>query len=649
MQNSLNNSLLQICFQQGTLDQIQKLVLKGASVNCKGNYAQTPLHFCIATQKNIEIISYLISSGAKINAVNDFGKNPLHLACEKYPQFEILKLLLENGADPKIVDKSSKLPVFHLFNQKSNLDLIKLFIGPNFPIDQIIFQTKTSLIAACQNQADLDVIEFLLEKGANVNFIDDTKKTPLHHLCCSNPNDLSAKIHLLFKYHPNLNLKDKSGKTPLHYLCSNSQFSLIKFLVENGADVNIQDSNFLSPIFYLSFKKSSIDIFNFLIDHRASIYYTARKGNQLIHQVCKKKPSLEMLQILIKKGTNVNSQTYRSKTPIYFAIKHNASLNCIKFLLKNNADTQINSHYSLNRNLLNIAYNNNSKSIMKLLLKKQLDFEIKKSKSLIYIFQDLLKKKNLKIFKLLLSFDLPRRLEEDFYPKDQTLQFISSYSSFQQDFLKLFQKGEFTDYQIKCKDGSIYAHKLILEFRLPVFKDKEKMQEMMQIFSNFPIVTVSRFMEFVYSAFIPFGSTEYLDFISVLENAKLIPKGWTNPSRPKHSLLKDYIRLYKSNDTKDFGIIVEEKKIKVHRLILIARSELFRGMFLSVNDESDTVHDYSGNSFETMENLIHFFYTDKFPSHLNSSVKQELEETKDYFLLNESSFLDFRLNPSSNY
>ncbi|KAJ5077276.1 speckle-type poz protein [Anaeramoeba ignava] len=121
---------------------------------------------------------------------------------------------------------------------------------------------------------------------------------------------------------------------------------------------------------------------------------------------------------------------------------------------------------------------------------------------------------------------------------------------------------------------------------------------------------------------------------------------WINSKKGRKGLLNDLKLLYKQEETKDFKIIYEEneneKEIKVHKLILIIRSELFKGMFLSVNDSSNQVHDYSGKSFETLNQLIYFFYHDEFNERkeINSKIIKEFEDVKDYFQLNQNSIID---------
>ncbi|KAJ5078615.1 speckle-type poz protein [Anaeramoeba ignava] len=88
-----------------------------------------------------------------------------------------------------------------------------------------------------------------------------------------------------------------------------------------------------------------------------------------------------------------------------------------------------------------------------------------------------------------------------------------------------------------------------------------------------------------------------------------IDSKWIENKKGRKGIIKDLSKLYKENETKDFTIIVsEEKQIKVHKLILIIRSELFKAMFeLNIQDLSNKVHDYSKKSNETIQSINLFF------------------------------------------
>ncbi|KAJ5073019.1 hypothetical protein M0811_08974 [Anaeramoeba ignava] len=68
-------------------------------------------------------------------------------------------------------------------------------------------------------------------------------------------------------------------------------------------------------------------------------------------------------------------------------------------------------------------------------------------------------------------------------------------------------------------------------------------------------------------------------------------------------------------------------------------------MFLSVNDSSNQVHDYSGKSFETIHQLIYFLYYDEFDKtkQFNFQLFAEFKDLKDYYQLNQNSRIDLIL------
>ncbi|KAJ5067489.1 speckle-type poz protein [Anaeramoeba ignava] len=123
---------------------------------------------------------------------------------------------------------------------------------------------------------------------------------------------------------------------------------------------------------------------------------------------------------------------------------------------------------------------------------------------------------------------------------------------------------------------------------------------------------------------------------------------WIKSKSKRKGIIKDLSKLYEENDSKkDFTIICEEEKeIKVHKLILFLRSELFKGMFqLNIQDKSNQVHDYSEKSFETLNQFIYFLYHDKIEENkINLKIIEEFEDIKDYFQLNLNSIIDLILN-----
>ncbi|KAJ5067426.1 kelch repeat and btb domain-containing protein [Anaeramoeba ignava] len=100
------------------------------------------------------------------------------------------------------------------------------------------------------------------------------------------------------------------------------------------------------------------------------------------------------------------------------------------------------------------------------------------------------------------------------------------------------------------------------------------------------------------------------------------------------------IYLNENENEKDFIIERKEKQYKFPKLILIMRSELYRGMFLSVTeDTSNKVTDYSELSNKSFQILEYWIYSNQIKKgiKITKEIINELERGIDYFQLNQTN------------
>ena len=103
---------------------------------------------------------------------------------------------------------------------------------------------------------------------------------------------------------------------------------------------------------------------------------------------------------------------------------------------------------------------------------------------------------------------------------------------------------------------------------------------------------------------------------------------------------KEMQALYDSrSESGDFTIIVDGTGIKVHKAILVARSNRFRDMFLNTRDISNQVTDVSGLSLLAFNALIEFIYTGLI-SNLTTEVAEDLLyiNVTEYYQLRNRNF-----------
>ena len=92
---------------------------------------------------------------------------------------------------------------------------------------------------------NLEVAEFLLERGADVNAQDKGGLIPLHNASSYGHLDIAA---LLIKYNTVVNATDKWGFTPLHEAAQKGRTQLCALLLAHGADTFLKNQEGQTPV-----------------------------------------------------------------------------------------------------------------------------------------------------------------------------------------------------------------------------------------------------------------------------------------------------------------------------------------------------------------------------------------------------------------
>lgn len=92
---------------------------------------------------------------------------------------------------------------------------------------------RTLLMFATIYQRPL-IIEYLLEKGLNVNEQDNNGFTALHFAVQTNKIEI---IRILLKYGADVNVKNKFGNIPIMLSNNATSIEIFKLLIANGTDI----------------------------------------------------------------------------------------------------------------------------------------------------------------------------------------------------------------------------------------------------------------------------------------------------------------------------------------------------------------------------------------------------------------------------
>ncbi|MDE2767101.1 MAG: ankyrin repeat domain-containing protein [Chloroflexota bacterium] len=85
------------------------LLERGADIDARDNYGDTPLHTAIASDR-LDVAVVLLENGADVDARDDFGDTPLHTAA-RVSKASAVEVLLDFGADIEAKDELDNTPL----------------------------------------------------------------------------------------------------------------------------------------------------------------------------------------------------------------------------------------------------------------------------------------------------------------------------------------------------------------------------------------------------------------------------------------------------------------------------------------------------------------------------------------------------------
>jgi ankyrin repeat protein len=237
----------------------------------------TPLMFA-AREGDLEIARVLIQAGADLNAVAGDGKDALGLAIFN-GQYELASFLIDNHADVNHADAQRFTPLFWAVDRRNMelgtngfpwtvttdpLPLIKKLLdagaNPNAIVNntprgrnrnaspRIVFATALHRAAFA---GDLELARLLLSYGADPHAVSSDRESMLEAAAglalipgyqASRPNSERLELcKLLVELGEDVNWADAYGITPLMAAANLGNTELVKYLVDQGADLGAYD------------------------------------------------------------------------------------------------------------------------------------------------------------------------------------------------------------------------------------------------------------------------------------------------------------------------------------------------------------------------------------------------------------------------
>ncbi|MGB3799707.1 MAG: ankyrin repeat domain-containing protein, partial [Lewinella sp.] len=257
-------SAIAMAASEGHLDVMKLLVDRGAHLG-EGAGKVSPLHMA-ANEGQLEIVRYLLGQGVEVDERDEGGRTALAYAASE-GQSDVVRLLIDAGADPEITDWEGRPATLYATGDDDFERVLEITQRMGDDAVERLVNTPEILVGPA-GEGDLFTLQAMLE-GLNMN----------------------------------INLADGSGNTALSVAAREGHLEIVKYLLDNGADVQGSGTT-CSPLFQAA-RENVVDVVTLL----------ASRGGELEN-------GCDYRDISMSERRTISD--YAGSTPLFAAIEENS-------------------------------------------------------------------------------------------------------------------------------------------------------------------------------------------------------------------------------------------------------------------------------------------------------------------------------------
>lgn len=346
---------LQMAAANGQEQVVRLLLMKGAALDKANMAGWTPLmQSCRHGHTNV--VALLLQNKADINALNRLGASALTIA-SRGGHLQIVRLLLDSGAESNRQGKDCEITPLMSAAQNGHDSVLRLLLDRGYEVN---YQTPsnglTPLMAAAQN-GHMTTAQVLIERGGDPNLTDINNRTALEIATIRGKREVRGYLDRKTTNKPKISPEEvkpdiidaakhgdlerinkivkedrmqvnacspQDGATPLMFAAMMGRLDIVRYLVDKGCDINMQDTisgwTALMQATYHGQKSVALFLVN---DAKAEVTLQAKNGctafdmASLLDDV-----DTELLRLLAEKTMKVNQRQGKGKKPL---VKQNGS------------------------------------------------------------------------------------------------------------------------------------------------------------------------------------------------------------------------------------------------------------------------------------------------------------------------------------
>lgn len=318
---------------------------------------------------------------------------------ESKPNAAVIQAEIDKGNNPAQLNPMSFDAVVNAINAEAPMESLKLLLAQKGnDLDKLTHDSRTYIFWAA-NRGNLELVEYLISKGAKVNVEDSHGYTPLtfaavagqsntkiydalikagadikqtNHdganvllLAISSDKELSLTNYFVSKG-LSLQSTDAAGNTAFNYAARSGNIELMKTLVQKGVKYN--NNAMLMAAQGSRFSSNGIEVYQYLESLKIKPNATGKSGENVLHSLVRKPNQQEIIKYFLQKGVDVNKADNEGNTPFMNAAASNRDVATLELLAAQVKD--INKANNAGVTALAMAVQRNSADVVEFLLKK---------------------------------------------------------------------------------------------------------------------------------------------------------------------------------------------------------------------------------------------------------------------------------------
>jgi len=305
-----------------TKSRLNYVLKNNINVNFKNRHGVRILETLIRN-KNISLLNLIFKTLIFKNetVLRLINAHKYHLAMSKRQLFDFIEY------------EKSKIeitkPMF--INAIKNTDKFVLNLLLEHEVNNYIFDITNgyNLLIEAVEQNNLPMVQFLIQKGVNVNEKNFKSSTPLIISAENGDKDI---VEYLVEHGAQINERNADGETALKVSYTKWNCNIVKYLIEHGANIN--DTNHLGKtLLILAIEENQMEMIQYLLQHATlkidledglhwtALMYAAKQGN------------VQIIKRLLEQGANVKHCDSYGDTPLLIAAEYGQE-DAVKFFIE---------------------------------------------------------------------------------------------------------------------------------------------------------------------------------------------------------------------------------------------------------------------------------------------------------------------------